>query len=416
MRLDVNGEIAVDTWWVADTIHVVGDVTVLDGVTLWIDPGVQVLFDTQTRLDVQGRLWAVGEPDAHIRFDSVDPAYFAPDSTLTGSWGGLRFNETSSLNDDSRLEWCDINHAKSTDENGGALSVRYFSKLAVVNCSFLSNVASNGGALYFAGGAAPLVSNCVIAKNYAFTAGAAVYCDYAYPRIELCTITENEILHDDAYWPTNIVHNYISKPQMTGNIIWDNSAPHFEGGQIWRGKPYYTRYCDVQDGYDGEGCIGDDPLFTFSADYAYSLHDGSPCIDAGPPAEMLTSVPELDAAGEARLYNSALDIGAYEWRPTPVDGEDTPQLTTGLRLYPNPFNPALACSFSLHEPSAVRIEVFNVRGQRVRILADESMSAGEHTFVWDGRDDSGRHASSGVYLVRLRANSQSTIRRAVLLK
>jgi hypothetical protein len=84
--------------------------------------------------------------------------------------------------------------------------------------------------------------------------------------------------------------------------------------------------------------------------------------------------------------------------------------------YPNPFNPQTTIAFSLKERGRVSLAIFNVAGERVRTLAEESLAAGPHTKVWDGRDNHGQPVSSGVYFYRLRAAGYEQTRKMVLLK
>ena len=69
--------------------------------------------------------------------------------------------------------------------------------------------------------------------------------------------------------------------------------------------------------------------------------------------------------------------------------------------YPNPFNPSTLIPYQLAATSPVRLEVFNVLGQRVATLVDEAQSAGAYVARWDGTDAAGRAAASGVYFYRL---------------
>jgi hypothetical protein len=84
--------------------------------------------------------------------------------------------------------------------------------------------------------------------------------------------------------------------------------------------------------------------------------------------------------------------------------------------YPNPFNPQTTIRFSLASEAPVMIEVFNIRGQKVTTLVNESRPAGEHSVVWQGTDDNGRSVSSGLYFYRMTSNDYSSIRRMVLMK
>ena len=82
---------------------------------------------------------------------------------------------------------------------------------------------------------------------------------------------------------------------------------------------------------------------------------------------------------------------------------------------PNPFNSETSIRFELAEESAVRLEVFDLLGQRVRVLVAEALSAGEHQVLWDGRDELGARVSSGVYIYRLRAGGDFRQQRRMLL-
>jgi hypothetical protein len=87
---------------------------------------------------------------------------------------------------------------------------------------------------------------------------------------------------------------------------------------------------------------------------------------------------------------------------------------------PNPFNPATTIAYSLAGRSNVAIRVYDVAGRVVRTLVDGEVEAGEHVIVWDGTTDSGKHAASGVYFVRMETAGQTgalrATRKLVLLK
>ncbi len=84
--------------------------------------------------------------------------------------------------------------------------------------------------------------------------------------------------------------------------------------------------------------------------------------------------------------------------------------------YPNPFNPETSIRYTLQRSGAVRLDIYNLMGQRVRTLIDEYCSAGSYKVVWDGMDDRGNRAVSGVYIYQLRANDAVATRKMILLK
>jgi hypothetical protein len=84
--------------------------------------------------------------------------------------------------------------------------------------------------------------------------------------------------------------------------------------------------------------------------------------------------------------------------------------------FPNPFNPTTVIYFELHKASDVKLEIWNVRGQRVRTLVNSSFTEGRHYVHWDGTYEGGVRASSGVYLYRLETDSFTDVKRMLLLK
>jgi hypothetical protein len=93
-----------------------------------------------------------------------------------------------------------------------------------------------------------------------------------------------------------------------------------------------------------------------------------------------------------------------------------PKVTAISSIHPNPFNPQTTVDFALAGSSRVRIAVYDVTGSLVRRLVDQTMPAGEHRIEWNGVDDAGRGASSGIYFVRMIAGSYSETRKIVMLK
>lgn len=84
--------------------------------------------------------------------------------------------------------------------------------------------------------------------------------------------------------------------------------------------------------------------------------------------------------------------------------------------YPNPFNPETHISFNLPEALDVKIEIFNLTGQRIKIILDNFVEAGPQEVVWDGRNNSGNPVASGVYFYRLSAKNFSQTKKMVLIK
>ena len=83
--------------------------------------------------------------------------------------------------------------------------------------------------------------------------------------------------------------------------------------------------------------------------------------------------------------------------------------------YPNPFNPSTIIPYQLPTSAHVRLDVFNLLGQRLATLVDAERSAGMHTAQWDATDAVGRAVGAGVYIYRLSSSGQTVSRRMVLV-
>jgi len=84
--------------------------------------------------------------------------------------------------------------------------------------------------------------------------------------------------------------------------------------------------------------------------------------------------------------------------------------------YPNPFNPSTMISFLQKTAGNVQIDIFNLKGQKVRVLTNQEYIAGKHFLEWNGTDDNGKNVSSGVYFYRLKTANYTAQRKMILMK
>lgn len=119
------------------------------------------------------------------------------------------------------------------------------------------------------------------------------------------------------------------------------------------------------------------------------------------------------------LYNLGESDGSEEIivKILSTEEADVATFVTGLEgNYPNPFNPDTVIKFSLNDDSLVRIEVFNVRGQRIITLLNEFVESGNHQIVWSGLNEYGKPVGSGLYFYRMKAGEFSQIKKMMLIK
>ena len=84
--------------------------------------------------------------------------------------------------------------------------------------------------------------------------------------------------------------------------------------------------------------------------------------------------------------------------------------------YPNPFNPSTIIHFSLNTESNLRIDIYNIKGQKVTTLIDGNMKPGNYQVEWNGTDDNNRSVSSGIYFYRMTTSYYTAIKRMTLMK
>jgi hypothetical protein len=100
-----------------------------------------------------------------------------------------------------------------------------------------------------------------------------------------------------------------------------------------------------------------------------------------------------------------------------VPGGDVPPAATALvGIHPNPFNPETRVTFDLAGSQQVKLAVYDLKGNLVRTLVDESRPAGRHEVVWNGRDANDRQVASGVYMARLVAGGVSQMQKMIMVK
>ena len=102
--------------------------------------------------------------------------------------------------------------------------------------------------------------------------------------------------------------------------------------------------------------------------------------------------------------------------PTAMELMALPQTYALYPAHPNPFNPETTLPFYLPARGPIRLRIYDLLGQPIRTLVDESIPAGFHQRVWRGIDDRGQTVGSGLYLVEMQARDWRQIRKIMLLK
>lgn len=108
-------------------------------------------------------------------------------------------------------------------------------------------------------------------------------------------------------------------------------------------------------------------------------------------------------------------LGVINYAPVSSNDPALVPLVQNLSAYPNPSFGASNIRFTLSKAASVKLDVYNLKGQKVSSLAQENLAAGNHALLWNGLDASGKQCASGIYFFRLDAGSRITSIKQILL-
>jgi len=314
----------------------------------------------------------------------------------------------------------------SATQNGGGIFCCDNSNPSLENVIILNNTGSYGGGIYCSAYSSPSLINVIISGNSADFSGGGIEC-YAYSNPSLVNVT---ITGNSTNSGGGIYCEYNSSPSLINCILWNDSPEEIYFHTSMDPNSISVSYSNIHGGEEGiitnnngtvnwlEGNIDENPLFVETGDHPFMLQDLSPCVNAGIPDTTGLNLPEYDLAGNPRMFGGRIDMGAYENQNVIVGvDEDLITLVTKLNQnYPNPFNPTTTINYSLKENSKISLNIYNIKGQKVKQLVSDYLSVGQHSVVWNGKDDNGKSVSSGIYFYKLKTGNYEETKRMVLIK
>ncbi len=131
--------------------------------------------------------------------------------------------------------------------------------------------------------------------------------------------------------------------------------------------------------------------------------------------ELVAFVQDLDT----KEVLQAAKIALNNLTEPPVSITDDSLVPTPVSLignYPNPFNPSTTIHFTSDGLNPTEIVIYDLKGRKLRTLINATRSAGEHTIVFNGLDESGAHLATGIYFYRMRSGAYSNTRKMILMK
>jgi len=293
----------------------------------------------------------------------------------------------------SIIKNCEINN--NVTYSGGAIAVRYevSTSLSIVNCIFNNNVSRYGSGLYFliatnANINLNLINTLFInnvSKNYnssteGYTGSAAwirantsgsnlttsiINCTFAN-NIDTGTISGSErgALSLARRTDGSSTHN----ATINNSIFYNNKgAASATTVAVNKGHVAFPNLTLVNNSIDEDNfsnltyltnTSSTDPMFTSSTDF--TLQSGSPAIDAGDNTKIPSGIT-TDLLGNQRIFNTTVDIGAYEFGSSPLSTKNVSFLSE-ISMYPNPVTNNL---FIKSNEEIKKIEIYNLLGQKI---------------------------------------------------
>jgi hypothetical protein len=259
----------------------------------------------------------------------------------------------------------------------------------------------------------PIIQNNTIASNQ----GRGL-------RISNNAITKNNIISENSTEGI-LVSSSNFNGEISHNNVWGNdenfvNCPPGIGDTFW-GFNYNGTACD--------SCfnINEDPLFVSNQNGDFFLsqieagqNEQSPCVNAGSGDVMEFELENYTTRTDSIADIAIVDIG-YHYPDgiviTNIENVGFQPKLYQLSNYPNPFNPETTITFFTAENAEnVELAIYNLKGQKVKTLVNEVLQAGEHSVVWDSRDDNDRQVGSGIYFYKLKSGNYQKVRKMILLK
>ncbi len=310
-----------------------------------------------------------------------------------------------------------------SERHGGAIHIEESTSL-ITNNIISNNTCGEigGGITCYVASFGHIVNNLII--NNSAQLGGGIFLGEAFFTIANNTICSNTADHGGGIDCWND-----AEMLLVNTILWDNTAD-ISGSQIYF---FYSHadihHCNIKDGESGffvgnnatytyENNIDSDPLFQGNGEHPFSLLNGSECINTGTPDTSGLALPVYDLAGNLRIAEDQIDIGAYEW-PEIVSIFGAEQLSCNdlsIQIFPNPFKTNTSISYNLPVRSEVIVSIFDALGQKIKQMVNGNQNSGKNSIAWDGTDNTGKRMKPGTYIVQIQAGEYFQTKRIVLVK
>ncbi|MDP8210459.1 MAG: T9SS type A sorting domain-containing protein, partial [Candidatus Stygibacter australis] len=197
----------------------------------------------------------------------------------------------------------------------------------------------------------------------------------------------------------------------------------YEANDLTNCCEYLSNYCNIylheysqatdwyEDILSNSPTIEDSIYAVIDLNYIYLL------MDDPTREELINPSFSFDPLSRETFYKQKGILMSKLFNPDQENEIPIPDHAVLRQNYPNPFNPTTAISFSIPEEGNVLLEMYNIKGQKVKTLAEDIYAKGEHSINWNSRNDSNKRVASGVYFYNLNINGENiSTKKCLLLK
>lgn len=191
---------------------------------------------------------------------------------------------------------------------------------------------------------------------------------------------------------------FLGLERIGGIMVYDVSNPS---------SPSFVQYINTRD-------FSGDPLNDTAGDLSPEGLKFIPAWES--PNHKPLLVASYEISGSTRVFEINLTFGKEDGEVAENAAGLTPGAFSLEQNYPNPFNPTTEIRFQLPQAGNVTLTVYNTLGQEIRTLANGYYESGAHSVQWDGRDQAGNPAASGVYFYKIVTDQHVALKKMNLLK
>ena len=131
---------------------------------------------------------------------------------------------------------------------------------------------------------------------------------------------------------------------------------------------------------------------------------------------MIPGIYEGDMILTTNMGSSFIHLQMVVIEPLGLDDESIPLKFSVSKNFPNPFNPVTNFQIDVPELGSMQVYVYDISGKLITTLMNSNIEPGFHNFKWNGKNDLGAQASSGVYILNVHLNGQHRSQKMLLVK